>query len=213
MCIRDRSRSNDIKVVLLGDAGVGKSSILLRFVTSEFKVASEPTLGAAFMAKRIPYRDREFNYNIWDTAGQEKYHSLAPVYYRDADVAIIVYDITNKASYDVLRVWVKEVKENGPKNIIMAVVGNKCDLRDQQIVTPEEAKKFAGELGAMFTLTSAKENTGIDALFQDISEVLDERLGTTSAINTNNGITVNNRLKDKIKNNQNKEKSGCCQSD
>lgn len=89
----------------------------MRFVTNQFKPNYESTLGAAFMARIINHNEKPYKFQIWDTAGQERYHSLAPLYYKDSEVAIIVYDITNRGSFDVLKDWIQELKDNGPKNI------------------------------------------------------------------------------------------------
>jgi Ras-related protein Rab-22 len=150
----------EVKVVLLGDAGVGKSSLVLRFVTNSFDKYSESTIGwvctrtfaaafalvaaprltfysprrrASFMSKQIVADGQPIKYQIWDTAGQEKYHSLAPMYYRGAAAAIIVYDITSAQSFQTLKNWVRELQQLGPENIVIAVCGNKSDLEEKRV--------------------------------------------------------------------------------
>ena len=116
---------HQIKVIVLGDSGVGKSSLLLRFVNDEFNEFNEPTLGAAFISKVHNYgQNKSVRYQIWDTAGQEKYKSIAPIYYRcksennsESQVALCVYDITNKNSFQVMKNWVEELKTKGPEGI------------------------------------------------------------------------------------------------
>jgi len=166
-----------VKVVILGESGVGKSSIMLRFITGNFQEDSEPTLGGAFMAKTYSYKNQSLKYQIWDTAGQEKYHSLAPMYYRDSQVALLVYDVTKRDSLQSLTKWVDELKENGPKELMIVVVGNKTDLLDQEQVKASEGAAFAKDLGALFKLTSAKMDTGIHDLFDKISEEMLKRAG------------------------------------
>jgi Ras-related protein Rab-22 len=129
----DASAAREVKVVLLGDTGVGKSSLVLRFVTNTFDKYSESTIGASFMSKLIMVDGTPIKYQIWDTAGQEKYHSLAPMYYRGAAAAIIVYDITRASSFGTLKAWVRELQQLGPENIVIAVCGNKSDLEDKRV--------------------------------------------------------------------------------
>ena len=106
-----------VKLVLLGDTGVGKSSIVLRFVANNFKLDEDATIGASYMSKMLHIDDKTIKFNIWDTAGQERYQSLAKMYYRDANAAILVYDITKKQSFEGLKRWYNELREYGPKNI------------------------------------------------------------------------------------------------
>lgn len=168
----ENSKPRECKVVLLGDTGVGKSSLVLRFVTNNFKPYSESTIGASFMSKMIMVNDMPIKYQIWDTAGQEKYHSLAPMYYRGAGAAIVVYDITQAQSLTTLKNWVKELKALGPENIVIAIAGNKCDLESNREVTTADAETYANEIGALFIETSAKEDTNVTNLFVDISKRL-----------------------------------------
>ncbi|CAI5713912.1 unnamed protein product [Hyaloperonospora brassicae] len=165
-------KAREVKVVLLGDTGVGKSSLVLRFVTNNFRPYSESTIGASFMSKMIVVNDAPIKYQIWDTAGQEKYHSLAPMYYRGAAAAIVVYDITRKQSLTTLKNWVKELKQLGPDNIVIAIAGNKSDLEEKREVPASQARAYAEEIGALFIETSAKEDTNVSDLFIQISQAL-----------------------------------------
>lgn len=162
----------EVKVVLLGDTGVGKSSIVLRFVTNSFEKYSESTIGASFMSKLIQVGASPIKFQIWDTAGQEKYHSLAPMYYRGAAAAIVVYDITQASSFVTLKNWVKELKTLGPENIVIAVCGNKTDLEDRREVSKDEAEHFANEIDGVFFETSAKTAVNVQRMFEAISRKL-----------------------------------------
>jgi len=126
------SSNNDkpiqVKLVLLGEAAVGKSSIVLRFVSNEFQANKEPTIGAAFLTQKCRLEDRVLRYEIWDTAGQERFHSLAPMYYRNAQAAVVVYDVTKAASLEKAKSWVKELQRQANPNIVIALAGNKVDL-------------------------------------------------------------------------------------
>jgi len=151
-------RCREIKIVLLGDTGVGKSSLAQRYVTNTFKPFSESTIGASFMSKMILADGAPVKCQIWDTAGQEKYHSLAPMYYRGAAAAILVYDITKKPSFDKLKDWVAELRNQGPEHIVLCVAGNKSDLEAHRAVDAAEAAAYAAEANALFFETSAKDD-------------------------------------------------------
>ena len=129
-------RCREIKIVLLGDSGVGKSSIAQRYVTDTFRPHGESTIGASFMSKMIVNNGSPCKCQIWDTAGQEKYHSLAPMYYRGAAAAILVYDMTKKSSFEKLQKWVDELKERGPDGIVLCVAANKCVPTSELDETP-----------------------------------------------------------------------------
>lgn len=193
-----------VKVVLLGDSGVGKSSIVLRFVADNFKLDAEATIGASYMGKILQFNEKMIKFNIWDTAGQERYHSLAKMYYRDANAAIMVYDITKKGSFEGLKRWHKELTEFGPKDIAMIIAGNKEDLVESEAVGPDEAQAFAKSIGALYKKTSAKTNYGVEQIFRDLaSKIFPE---VDAEVPTRRGtVTVNKAASDKTK-----EKKKCC---
>lgn len=168
----DLAQQQSAKLVLLGEMGSGKSSLVLRFVKGQFFDYQESTIGAAFLTKPLP----EFNvkFEIWDTAGQERYHSLAPMYYRGASAAIIVYDVTSADSFTRAKKWVKELQTTGNANMIMAMAGNKVDLVNSggRQVSTEEAQEYADQQNAYFLETSAKDNTNVEELFHEIARRL-----------------------------------------
>ncbi|XBI77913.1 hypothetical protein VPH35_087694 [Triticum aestivum] len=131
------SKIRNAKLVLLGDVGTGKSSLVLRFVKGQFVEFQESTIGAAFFSQTLAVSDETVKFEIWDTAGQERYHSLAPMYYRGAAAAIIVYDITNAASFTRAKKWVQELQAQGNPNTVMALAGNKADMLEARQVPVE----------------------------------------------------------------------------
>lgn len=165
-------RAREVKVVLLGHTGVGKSSLVLRFITNEFKPGTQSTIGASFMSKVMMVDQQPIKFQIWDTAGQEKYHSLAPMYYKGAAAAIIVYDITRQDTFDTLKEWVNELKEQGPENIVMAIAGNKSDRADERQVEAATAQNYAASIGASFMETSAKTKSNVDEIFVTLANRL-----------------------------------------
>merc|ERR1711998_702317 len=120
------------KLVLLGDSAVGKSSLVLRFVRGQFFEYQESTIGAAFLTQTVTLQDTTVKFEIWDTAGQERYHSLAPMYYRGAAAAIVAYDITNRDTFQRAKQWVKELQRQANANIVIAIAGNKLDLKNSK---------------------------------------------------------------------------------
>ncbi|KIW78267.1 hypothetical protein Z517_08101 [Fonsecaea pedrosoi CBS 271.37] len=120
--------SSSVKLVLLGEAAVGKSSLVLRFVNNDFQENKEPTIGAAFLTQKISLPNRIIKFEIWDTAGQERFASLAPMYYRNAQAALVVYDLTKPTSLVKAKHWVAELQRQASPGIVIALVGNKLDL-------------------------------------------------------------------------------------
>lgn len=166
------NRNMNAKLVLLGDVGAGKSSLVLRFVKGQFVEFQESTIGAAFFSQTLAVDDATVKFEIWDTAGQERYHSLAPMYYRGAAAAIIVYDITNQASFDKAKKWVQELQAQGNTNMVVALAGNKADLLDARKVPVEVAQVYAQENGLFFMETSAKDATNVNDMFYEIAKKL-----------------------------------------
>merc|ERR1711988_710819 len=160
------------KLVLLGDSAVGKSCLVVRFVRDEFFEFQEPTIGAAFLTQTVALNDTTVKFEIWDTAGQERYHSLAPMYYRGAAAAIVVYDITNRDTFQRGKQWVKELQRQDNPNIVIALAGNKSDLASKRKVEPEEAESYASDNGIFFMETSAKTATNVNELFVAIARKL-----------------------------------------
>ncbi|GMF02531.1 unnamed protein product [Ambrosiozyma monospora] len=153
------TKQTSVKLVLLGEAAVGKSSLVLRFVSNDFQENKEPTIGAAFLTQRCTIGSKTIKFEIWDTAGQERFANLAPLYYRNAQAALVVYDITKPASFIKARRWVNELRENANKNIIIALVANKYDLvlSEESGEEVEGARKVSVEEGQ--SLADEEENS------------------------------------------------------
>ena len=163
----------EVKVILLGESGVGKTSIIAQFTSGKFDPDCVTSLSAQFISKTIEFENlqKAIKFDIWDTAGQEKYRALAKIFYKDAKVIILVYDITDQRSFDEVKsYWYEMVKSNGDQDAMIAIVANKNDLYDTAQVSEQDAKEFARSIGAIFQSTSAKSDSGITTLFDNIGQ-------------------------------------------
>ena len=203
--------SNTCKIVLVGDSGAGKTCIISRFVNDRFDKGQMTTACPSFCTKEINYPKykKTINLDIWDTAGQEIYRSISKLFYKGAAIGILVYDISNRKSFDSIKeYWYKELKENTENSTFFVLVGNKADLYEEEAVKEEEAKEYAKSINAEFYLTSAKTNIRITELFvQSGKKFIDP--------NSNNINNDDNDGKDGNKNfiinsGENKSKGSCC---
>jgi len=211
-----------IKIVLIGESGVGKTSIISRFIDNEFDSSSQPSLTGSFFRKNLIFKDGEkLTFNIWDTAGQEKYRAITKMFYKNAKVAILVYDISQQHTYDELtKYWLNSVKENTNSGIVLVLVANKSDLAEQEEVNENDARKFAEENKIGFFSVSAKKNFRIEELFTHIAEKITGRndfrfLGQLEDINEpqkeEEKKTIGKSTSVKLKaSNINKKKKKCC---
>lgn len=159
----------NVKVTLIGGSGVGKTCIIRRYYLNEYVENPASTCGGSYSFKRININNKLIQVDLWDTAGQERFRSLGKHFYKDAYIVILVYDITNKSSFEEIeKVWYPNVKEFGEKYSVLAVVGNKCDLYENEEVKESVAREYAEQIGATFQLVSAKSGDNIDLLFETL---------------------------------------------
>ena len=159
----------NIKVVLLGDSGVGKTCIINRYTEDKFDESSTPTQGVSYSQRILDIDNKNIILDLWDTAGQEKYRSLGRRFYKNAYIVCLVYDISSAQTFENLKnIWFEELKEFGEKYYILAVVGNKSDKYEKEEVKNEIAEEFAESIKASFMLTSAKSGDNIELLFDTL---------------------------------------------
>lgn len=161
----------EVKVVLVGAQGVGKTSLVLRWVEGKFESQSS-TIGAAFFTQKLTVKGKRLKMQVWDTAGQERFRSMAPMYYRGSRAACIVFDVSFRPSFEDLITWIKELRQNVGPEILLFIVGNKIESRSEESVTLEEASAFAKNNHALYFETSAKAGKGVSEMFVAVAEQL-----------------------------------------
>lgn len=157
-----------LKILIIGESGVGKSSLLLRFTDDTFDPEQSATIGVDFKVKTVTVDGNATKLAIWDTAGQERFRTLTPSYYRGAQGVILVYDVTNRATFSKLEMWLNELDTYSTKtDVIKMLVGNKID-REKPEVTREEGLKFARRHAMLFIEASAKTKDGVQCAFEEL---------------------------------------------
>ena len=164
------------KYIIIGDSAVGKSNILLRYIHDKFNEEFQSTIGVEFGAKNLKIEDKIYRIQIWDTAGQETFRSITRAYYKNSVCACVVYDITNKNSFQNIKSWLEDCRKQSPKTVFLILIGNKVDLEDRREVTYEEGSIFAEKNGMLFFETSAKTGKNIEELFLQSSLEIAKRI-------------------------------------
>ncbi|XP_059080599.1 ras-related protein Rab-30-like isoform X2 [Tigriopus californicus] len=159
------------KVVLVGNAGVGKTCLVRRFTQGMFPPGQGATIGVDFMIKTVEVEGEKIKLQIWDTAGQERFRSITQSYYRSAHALILVYDVSNQPTFDVCPEWLREIEEYASPKVLKVLVGNKIDRDDREIPT-EVGEEFSNRHGMYFLETSAKGSENVERLFSDIAHEL-----------------------------------------
>ena len=161
-----------IKVVLVGEASVGKTSIIQRYIDNSFSENNSSTIGLSYVSKKLSIDKKNFRLDIWDTAGQERYRALTKVFFVDSQICILVFDITKKQTFeDIKNFWIKELENvSSSNNIILGLVGNKCDLSDNEEIIDSEIINYAQTIKAQYFKVSALAGVGINELFEDLTK-------------------------------------------
>jgi len=166
-----------VKLLLIGDSGVGKSCLLLRFSDDQFTASFITTIGIDFKVKTVDLEGKRVKLQIWDTAGQERFRTITSAYYRGAMGVLLTYDVTDRRSFENVRNWMANVKEHASERVDVALVGNKDDCEDgNRVVARSEGEALARSFGVPFFETSAKSGDGVDAAFMGVAERAVRRL-------------------------------------
>ena len=196
-----------LKIVVVGDSGVGKTNLIRRFIQDDFQSNSKATVGVEFFSKSFKINDNVFKIEIWDTAGQERYKSITAAYYKGAKGGLVVYDVTSKTSFDNVDNWVSEIKEKASTDMRTMMIGNKIDLKDERAVSTEEALEKAKLLELPLMEASALDSTNVKQAFYDLLKEMYKEVKKTidvveQAEKQNDGVQLDT--------NQPEEKKGCC---
>ncbi|XP_064605545.1 ras-related protein Rab-43-like [Liolophura sinensis] len=180
------------KIVLIGDAGVGKTCVVQRFKSGTYVEKHGSTIGVDFTMKTLTIDGKLVKLQIWDTAGQERFRTITQSYYRSANGVIVAYDITKKMTFESLPRWLEDVKKYAGSNVVQLLVGNKKDLEEMREVNVADAHAFAQQQGMMDMLeTSAKDNTNIDEAFLKMAKELKRIHGGDSGLDNSNTGSIN----------------------
>lgn len=189
-----------LKVVVIGDSSVGKTCVSLRYLTGEFSSQTRPTIAAGFCNAKVKLGKTDIDLLIWDTAGQEAYRGLTSQYYRDAKVALIVFDLTNPVTLNSVTEWHQRLTDANRESVVCVLVGNKSDLPNRQ-VSQDQGEAVANEIKALYRETSAFTGKGISEVFEDVCEEY-LRLHPTQPGPVSNNVDLGN-------NNKNKDDCSC----
>jgi small GTP-binding protein len=164
------------KILVIGDSGVGKSCILLRFVDNSFAETYISTIGVDFRIRTVEMDGKSIKLQIWDTAGQERFRTITSSYYHGAHGIIVVYDITDETSFDNVRQWLIEIERYASRKVVKLIIGNKSELKDERQVLTESARSFAEAHDLEFMEISAKENMNVQETFLKLSRKITEQM-------------------------------------
>ena len=165
-----------LKLIIIGDSSVGKSNILSVYNDGQFNEKLQPSIGVEFIAKNIEIEQTKFRLQIWDTAGQESFLSMTKVYYKNSCCSFIVYDITEKKSFNHVEFWLNELKNEAPESILYVLIGNKNDLNEKRVISYEQGNEYAKKHKMMFFETSAKNKIEIDNIFKETVKCINKNI-------------------------------------
>ena len=198
------------KLLLIGNSSVGKSSLLFRFVENVWDDNFVPTIGVDFKLKTLEINGKKVKLQIWDTAGQERFKNITSSYYRGGNGVLVVYDITDRESFENLTSWLIEIEKNANKNVYKLLIGNKCDLEEKRKISVQEGKEFAESNGMKFIETSAKDNTKVQEAFELLTtEIIKSNLNKDKSP-TQKETTRQIHLSQNTQDISGTKKSGCC---
>ena len=203
MSARAPSRAYDMimKLLLVGDSGVGKSCLLLRFVEDKFNPSFITTIGIDFKIRTIESKGKKIKLQVWDTAGQERFRTITTAYYRGAMGIVLSYDVTDLRAFENVEPWYQTVTQHANEDAQIFLVGNKCDDDSSRQVSTEEGQQLAAKLNVPFLEASAKSNHNVDSIFYELAGLIQEKHGDNDAGTGPSGIDVSQGSNTGFKNN------------
>lgn len=199
-----------LKLILIGDGRVGKTSIINKYINNNFNENENMTTNVSYSEKVLVYHDKKYKFSIWDTAGQEKFNAVTPIYYRDAKGVVLVYDITSKKSFNRVKTWIEELK-NFNEDAELIILGNKNDVVDDRVVQidREETVRYAKEQGASHFFTSAKTGENLNEAFECIAEKVIKKFRKEDNI-SQKGIGRHKKITITKETNEENKNGWCC---
>ncbi|GAB5032545.1 rab gtpase [Nannochloropsis oceanica] len=165
-----------IKLLMIGDSGVGKTCLLLRYANDSFSPTFITTIGIDFKIKNLELDGKRIKLQIWDTAGQERFRTITTSYFRGAQGILLVYDVTDRRSFESIRNWVGQIQQHADVHVNKILIGNKCDMTPLRVVTTEEGQSLANDFGIQFFETSAKNDVNVEKSFVTIAREVKNRM-------------------------------------
>lgn len=184
------------KLLLIGDSGVGKSCLLLRFADDTYTESYISTIGVDFKIRTIELESKTIKLQIWDTAGQERFRTITSSYYRGAHGIIIVYDVTEQDTFNNVKQWLQEIERYASENVQKLLVGNKCDLTAKKAVEFSAAKEYADQIGIPFLETSAKNATNVEQAFMTMAAEIKKHMGNQTNTKDQNKFPLNTKTQE-----------------
>jgi len=194
-----------IKLLMIGDSGVGKTCLLLRYANDSFSPTFITTIGIDFKIKNVEIDAKRIKLQIWDTAGQERFRTITTSYFRGAQGILLVYDVTDRRSFESIRNWISQIQQHADVHVNKILVGNKCDMTDDKVISTEEGQKLAKEFNIDFWEASAKNDINVEQSFISMARAVKDRLVADGS----GGPTGNKNMKLGV-NAGGQKKNNCC---
>ena len=201
---RDKNFDLQLKLLMIGDSGVGKTCLLMQYSSKKFIRTFITTIGIDFKIKTINVDGKVVKLQIWDTAGQDRFRTITVSYFRGAQGILLVYDVTDRNSFNNVENWMEQIKQHSDDNVNLILVGNKCDLESQRAVSTKEGQDLAKKHGIHFFETSASTDTNVDECFEDLAKACVERLANDDKDSDEEEANVVSITSEQ------KAKKGCC---
>jgi len=194
-----------IKLLMIGDSGVGKTCLLLRYANDSFSPTFITTIGIDFKIKNVEIDAKRIKLQIWDTAGQERFRTITTSYFRGAQGILLVYDVTDRRSFESIRNWISQIQQHADVHVNKILIGNKCDMLSDKVVSTEEGQQLAKEFNIDFWEASAKNDINVEQSFISMARAVKDRLVADGS----GGPTANKNMKLGVSP-SGQQKKGCC---